>query len=118
MLLVSKKILMFCDLYFNVTGNLYSADGRAAYEAGTAGIKPARTNLWKYFGTAAAGAAGTQANCVSPPSHDNVTLVNCPIAHCCSSSTVKISSRAITAIPQQYYDAVSRLLPKWMCNND
>ena len=41
----SKKVLLFCDLHFNVTGNVYGPDEREP--ASTAANSS--TNLWSYY---------------------------------------------------------------------
>ena len=101
--LIPTKHLFFVDVYHNVTGLLYGSDGR-----GAVGTAACRTNLFSYYD-----GANPQA-CASPPSVKNVTMVNCPIAHCCTSSEVRIGSRSITNQPNMYYDAASRFLPNWL----
>ena len=78
-------------------------DGRGAI-----GTAASRTNLFSYYDGAASQA------CANPPSLKNVTMVNCPIAHCCSSAEVRIGSRSITNQPNFYFDAASRFLPNWL----
>ena len=101
--LIPTKQLFFVDVYHNVQGLLYNSDGSGPWGSGGA-----TTNLFSYYTTAA-----TQ-TCASPPSVKNVTMVNCPIAHCCTSSEVRIGSRSITNQPNMYYDAASRFLPNWI----
>ena len=106
--LIPTKQLFFVDIYHNVTGLLYGSDGRGAV-GNAAGAS--RTNLFSYYTSAGGGAAAT---CATPPSLKNVTMVNCPIAHCCSSAEVRIGSRSITNQPNFYFDAASRFLPNWL----
>ena len=101
--LIPTKQLFFVDIYHNVTGLLYGSDGRGAI-----GTAASRTNLFSYYDGAAPQA------CATPPSLKNVTMVNCPIAHCCSSAEVRIGSRSITNQPNFYFDAASRFLPNWL----